>query len=1225
MKLPDQCPSTKGEKSPDAGPRELQRQSGRAYWRSVEEFADAPEFREFVEREFPAGASELAESSRRDFLKLMGASMALAGAATIPGCRRPEQKIMPYSKNPPEEIIPGEPLFYATSMPLPGGGAEGLLVETHEARPTKVEGNPLHPINQGRSSLWAQASILQIYDPDRLVQPIYRGGDEDRFATWDDFTVWQKDHFTKFDGNGGRGLAFLVGKKTSPSRDRMRDAVMQRWPQAQWIPYEPVDDEAPVEGSATAFASPHREVLHLDRARVIVSLDRDFVDPAETDFLRHSREFAATRRLSRAGDEMSRLYVVEPGFSAAGGMADHRLRLAPSRIPAFAVALGREVLQRRPAQGAAELDKALRAVSGVEGEGIDEDFLDAVVSDLLASTNRGRTLLVAGPSQPPAIHALVHALNAALGNVGTTVNYRPLPADIAASSQAGIEGLARSIESGRVDTLVCVDVDPVYNAPAGLDFAAKFARVPHTITLEVGPTETGAASEWQLNMAHWLESWGDTRAADGTIAPTQPMIAPIFSPALNEIELLALLAGVAPKAGEAQAAEGEQTEGSAVPPRPTAYDIVRETWSGFTSSRDFEKRWRRALHDGVVPGTQQPLVTPGVAYGAVAEAVRSLSIGAAPTLDAMDVVFETTNIHDGRYANCGWLQELPHGATRVTWDNPLLLSPKTAEALRLIPDAEAINHLYNKERIPVARMAMVRIDGHSVPLPVWVMPGLADNTAVVTLGYGRKVCGRVGGDASKNHRVGFNTYALRDAASKRTSRGAGIERISETYTIASTQNHWSLEGRDAIVRQLDKRWWDEYAAKPNQGAIERHGHYGTDTTLSLAERLGEMSHTPPNRSIYENPFNESTSGPAPSSTYSKRPQWGMTIDMSACTGCGVCTIACQAENNIPIVGKKEVAKGREMTWIRVDRYFTGEDLNDPDEMVHQPVACVHCENAPCETVCPVNATVHGPEGINYMVYNRCIGTRYCANNCPYKVRRFNFFDFGVKQFNGGYRESMPEGVPAPDNINLIPPRLRAKLDEIEHMKMNPDVTVRSRGVMEKCTYCIQRINQARHEVKLQGLDNVPDGFFEVACQQACPSGAIVFGDTLDESSRVHATRSDPRSYLLLGYLDTRPRTSHMLRIRNPNMTLLQARWKAKLAAGKISQKEYDERMADPFAHHGGGHGKHNGHNGHDGHDEGHGGDERAGHSFLIEPHKRREDAGYALSLRVLGSIPGVHA
>jgi molybdopterin-containing oxidoreductase family iron-sulfur binding subunit len=507
--------------------------------------------------------------------------------------------------------------------------------------------------------------------------------------------------------------------------------------------------------------------------------------------------------------------------------------------------------------------------------------------------------------------------------------------------------------------------------------------------------------------------------------------------------------------------------------------------------------------------------------------------------------------------------------------------------------------MYTKPKYPLAQMATLTVGGRTMEVPVWILPGMADNTVLFPMGYGRRVCGAVGG--SEADPVGFDANKVRDSKAGHVVRSVRLAASRGTYMIASTQNHWSMESRTAIVRNVDLPAWQKFGDVPPPTKPDEI-YAQTTKELSFAEKLGEMSHTPPNIGIYANPYNDSQVDPRPGAVYSKGPQWGMTIDLSSCTGCGACTIACQSENNIPVVGKKETAKGREMTWIRVDRYFTGDDINNPESMYHQPVACVHCENAPCETVCPVNATVHGTEGTNDMAYNRCIGTRYCANNCPYKVRRFNFFDYAVTKFNGSYygKDLMPMG--GPKNANLIPPRLREKLDEISRMKMNPDVTVRSRGVMEKCSYCIQRVNAARVETKLQDLVNIPDGFFQVACQQACPSNSIVFGDILDETSRVAKTRANQRSYMLLGYLNTRPRTSHMIRVTNPNPAL---------------RKPID----DPFHH--GGHGKDDhSEGGHDSHD--HTDTHEGGHAFF-DTRKRRTDEGYALSLRVLGAGSGVHA
>ena len=1170
----DQCPSTKGKLPAKTGAAKLGTIAGKKLWRSPEEYEGSAEFAEFVAREFPAGASEMLETNRRDFVKLMGAGLALAGAATIPGCRRPDYKIVPYTDSQPPEQVPGKPLYYATSMPLPGGGAEGLLVETHEGRPTKVEGNPLHPTNRGRSSIISQASVLNLYDPDRLLEPKVKVNGAHKSATYDDFKLWcEKELFAK--QGDGKGLVFLVDKKTSPSRDAVREQVKARWPGATWLAYDPTESEGAIEGAKAAFGAAKHEALHFDKAKVVVSFDRDFTE-GEPNALSNAREFAASRRVMKASDDMSRVYVVETAYSGLGSKADHRMALAPSRIGAFVVELAREIARQKPGAIDPGIRSALDQASVPAGDDINKEFVAALAEDLLASDHLGKSILVAGASQPAAVHALVHALNGALGNIGNTVEYWGVDDDLASSSSRSIETLSRMMTAGQVETLVCLNVNPVYDAPPALDFAKRFANVKNTITMSVESTETAAASMWALNGAHYLESWGDTKAVDGTVAPIQPMIKPIYG-GWSEIELLDFFA---------HAKDHEY--------QPDGHEIVRKQWfSEKSDSTTADKFWRRALHDGVVPGSATRPSGASVRAGTVADAIRKHTFAAAPTTGAMEAVFATTHVGDGRFANNGWLQELPHAASRVAWDNPVLISPKTARDLKLMPrgknDPEKI---YTVEE-PTARMARAEVDGQSIDIAVWIMPGMPDNTMVFQLGYGREHAGRVGNG------VGFNTYRLRKSPSTRSATGATLTRISGNYPIASTQTHWSLEGRHSLVRQIDLAAWHKYGDAPIEP--QKDEIYGVFTKrLNLAEQLGELSHTPPNVSAYENPLNESREGPAPGSPYSKDPQWGMSIDLNSCTGCGVCTIACQSENNIPIVGKKEVAKGREMQWIRVDRYFVGDSLDNPEQMMYQPVACVHCENAPCETVCPVNATVHDDRGLNLMVYNRCIGTRYCANNCPYKVRRFNFFDYGTAQFNGEYLGD--DITPRVSNVNFIPPRLRKKVTQIAQMQRNPDVTVRSRGVMEKCTYCIQRINWARMETNLQDIDGVPDGFFKTACQQACPSDSIVFGDLHDESSKVREMRDNQRSYILLGYLNTRSRTTHMIDVRNPNPRLRTP-------------------VEDPFHH--GGHGDHHDDHGHDGHNgDGHNGDghdDHNGHAF-IDPRKTTEP-GYAMSLRVLG----VHA
>jgi len=1094
-----------------------------------------------MEKEFPSGASELMNGTRRTFLKIMGASVALAGAATIPGCRRPEHTIMPYSQKMPEETIPGKALFFATSFPLPGGGAEGVLVESHEGRPTKIEGNPLHPISRGRSSVWAQASLLSLYDPDRLTDPVFTDVDQTP-RSWDDFEAWSQGHFAKFDATKGEGLAFVVEKKTSPTRDAVKARVMRRFEKAMWIAYDPVQSDEAIRGSAKVFSKPMREIFSLDKANVIVALERDFLH-REPMSLVYAREYAARRRMLTTEDTMNRMYAVESAFTITGGKADHRLKLAPSVIPAFVVALAKELMGKAGVKVSAALAAALGAIAMPQGLTFDAkqtQWIKALAADLSSAENLGKSAVMAGSSLPAPVQALVHAINDALSNVGSTVSYLPMVGDEASSSVQGMSELAAALEAGKIKTLVCLNVNPVYDAPAELNFAEKFKRAAMRITLSVDTNETVAASQWRLNGAHYLEAWGDTESYDGTIAPIQPLIAPLYG-GRSDIEVLAGIAGETVWKG---------------------YDLVRATWAKLpvaSGVAGFEKTWRRALHDGVLAGTTGAAASVASGIGdKAADALSGMTLSTGPSDSSMDVLFTVGHVGDGRYSNIAWLQELPDSMSKIVWDNVAYVSPATARRLSLVQEKET------KEKRG-AKMAKLTIGDQSMNIPVWAMPGIPENTIILPLGYGREVCGRVG------RGVGFNTYKVRGSASRRMASGAKLAPVTEgtrRYNITSTQQHGSLEGR-ALLREVDLAAWHAFGDKP----VHKKDHYGNKYSLNFAEQLGELARSPANLSIYENPFNLSKGDPDPAArdakgnppAYTKGPQWGMTIDLSTCIGCDVCTIACQAENNIPVVGKIEVNKHREMHWIRVDRYFVSDantsamEAGDDDATLSasfQPIACVHCENAPCETVCPVNATIHGPEGINYMTYNRCIGTRYCANNCPYKVRRFNFFDFGVAKFNGDHKlqEVMPGG--GPKNPNLIPPRLRDKLDEITKLQMNPNVTVRSRGVMEKCSYCIQRINEARIEVKLKNLAAIPDGFplirdgaFQSACQQACPTGAITFGDILDtqstyddptmpggkrKGSLVSNMRENARSYMLLGFLNTRPRTTHMVSVLNPN-------------------------------------------------------------------------------------------
>jgi MoCo/4Fe-4S cofactor protein with predicted Tat translocation signal len=888
--MTSQCPSTKGKKTPEkAGgmqsrPTELARLNGRGpkVWRSVDEFAGEPGFREFVEREFPKGASELLaeESTRRTFLKVMGASLALAGAATIPGCRRPDHRILPYSKEAPEDIIPGKALYYATAMPLPGGGAQGLLVETHEGRPTKIEGNPLHPINQGRSDIFSQASILQLYDPDRVMVPVRRAGGQEFQPGWEAFVAWAKgrEGFGRFDAVRGRGLAIVVDKKTSPSRDALRDRILERWPEARWVAYEPVENAAAVEGSRLAFGRPMRERLTLSKAKRILSIERDFVydDP---DALVNAREFAATRDPGEAGHAaMGRLYVAESAPSPTGAMADHHLRVAPSVATALAARVMRRVMERLGVDS--PVVRALASLPAPEGASLDEKWIEAVAQDL--ADHRGEAVMLVGRTMPAAIHAAAAVVNEALGAVGPVVTYWAMSDEEASDSAQALADLARAIDDRQVELLVTIDVDPVYNAPADLDFGARYRRVPMTICLTVGDTDTAGASTMVWPGAHYLESWGDVRALDGTVSVIQPMIAPLYD-GHSELELLAVILGddfaeerqrsevalAAERAGllaeEAAAPAGEaEGDGQHTSSGAAGYDIVRAVWraslggGGSGGDRAFEKSWRRALHDGLQMGSGGGQgERPQVQGSAVAEAVRRAPVAQrAPSDGSLDVVFATSRLYDGRFANCAWLQELPEIGSMTAWENPAFISPGTAQRLGLVPTSKDDPSNIYTEKFPKAHMASLQFGGRSVEMPVWILPGMADDTVMLRLGYGRGRCGHVGSG------VGTNVYQVRSAQAMWQAGGALLERTGGRRMVASTQNHWSLEGRDSIVRQVDLPAWDHHGGETEHA----HSLYGeapdVASDLNFAERLGELSHTPPNRSIYINPFNETHGDPA---------------------------------------------------------------------------------------------------------------------------------------------------------------------------------------------------------------------------------------------------------------------------------------------------------------------------------------------------------------------------
>jgi MoCo/4Fe-4S cofactor protein with predicted Tat translocation signal len=1011
----------------------------RTYWRSLAQLDESAESRAFLEREFQEGASELPEGiSRRDMMTLIGASLSLAGLAA---CRRPVEQIVPYV-NAPEDIVPGIPRYYATTMPF-GRSAYGLVVESHEGRPTKIEGNPSHPSTLGASSSRVQASVLGLYDPDRS-QSVRQKGER---KAWVDFVAAWAKLAEAHAADGGAGLAVVSESFASPTLARLVGQLRARYPKLVWATYDAVSDENRLAGLRAATGRDLDLLLRLDRASVIVALD---ADPLLTDpeMIRHTRGFAAGRRAGASGGEMNRLYAVEGVYSLTGAMADHRLCLESRQIAPFLAALA----ARLAPPGAGAANPAGAGIPGVEPR-----WIDAVAKDLLA--NRGKGLIVAGERQPAAVHAAVCALNSQLGNTGRTVSYFETK-DAALPSVGALASVVSAINAGAIKTLVVLGGNPVFDAPADLDFASAMAKVPTAIALGHTIDETSAAAEWHIPRAHYLESWGDARAAGGTLSVVQPLILPLFG-GRTPVEVLGLMAG------------GQDRPG---------YDIVRETWTPILGEAEFDGKWNRVLHDGLLSGSELPELVPNLTAAPFAELARLVGEGAsAPgsggepggSRSGLEVTFlPSPSLHDGRFANDGWLQELPDPLTKLTWDNPALVSPKTAASLGL------------------ANEDWVRLDysGRSLELPVWLVPGMTDGVVALTLGYGRSHAGRVGSG------VGFNAFTLRSSKASGFDGGATLTKLTRTYQLSATQHHGSMEGRPIVHESTLAELRSKPALEPNR----TEGAHGEESPRSqeggeAPGTLGVFEEEPQHFSLW----NEHV--------YDQGHQWGMTIDLNTCIGCNACMTACQSENNVPVVGKTQVAKGREMHWVRVDRYFSGDPDGSP-EVVFQPVPCMHCEDAPCEQVCPVAATVHDGEGLNVMVYNRCIGTRYCSNNCPYKVRRFNFYNFTKD---------------TPDILKLA---------------MNPDVTVRARGVMEKCTYCTQRINRVKIDARLAGRE-LRDGDVKTACQQACPASAIEFGDLRDPSSRVSTAKADPRNYALLAELNTKPRTTYLAKVRNPNPDL----------------------------------------------------------------------------------------
>ena len=977
--------------------KRLEGKSGKRYWRSLEEVADTPDFQAFLEDEFP-GRSTLLSLDRRDFLKVMGASMALAGLA---GCRRlPKEKIVPYVRMP-EEIVLGKPLTYASTMQL-GGFGIGILVESHEGRPTKIEGNPSHPASLGSTDIFTQAEILNFYDPDRARMAQLDG----QPSTYTTFLKEMRAALAKQLPSGGAGLRLLTEYVTSPTLADEIQKLLAKFPQARWHQYESIHQDSALEGGRMAFGEDVATVYHFDKARVVASFDADIFSGIGTG-VRHARDFMSNRRVEGADAVMSRLYAVECTMTLTGATADHRV----------------------PLRGG-DVEGALRTLAGLLGVGpsvaapqsMPTGWLDALAKDLAA--NLGAAVVVPGETQSLAVHALAHAINAAIGAVGETVEHlAPVHAQPMNASES-LRDLVAAMDAGRVDTLLVLGGNPAYTAPADVPFAKAVAGVKHSAHVSLSTNETSAVLSWHVPEAHFLEAWGDARAFDGTASLVQPLIEPLFD-GKSHLEVLSALTGV-PVSG---------------------YELVRKRWM---SALGGEKGWRHALHEGVVPNSRS------AAKAVTLRPEASSPPAARPAAGGMEIVLRADpSLYDGRFANNGWLQELPKPFSKITWENAAYMSLRTAEKLGVTKeDYVEISH-----------------GGRKVKAPVWPAPGHPDDSITLHLGYGRTVAGQVG-----TQKDGFDVTPLRTSAAPWGFSGAKVEKVDGRARLATTQHHHAMEGRDIL-------------------------RVGNIADMGTNPSLGPVTDV--------EPFGDATLYEEPRFDYSKGDQWAMTIDLALCTGCNACVVACQAENNIPVVGKEQVMRGRIMQWIRIDGYYDNE-LENP-EVHFQPLTCMHCEQAPCEPVCPVGATVHSAEGLNQMVYNRCVGTRYCSNNCPYKVRRFNFLNFTDNQLQFKQEERIP----------------------LLRMLNNPNVTVRGRGVMEKCTYCVQHINASRIEAK-KALRDIEDGEIVTACQQACPTRAIVFGNQNNKASRVSKSQANPRNYVLLDELNTRPRTSYLAKVKNPN-------------------------------------------------------------------------------------------
>ncbi|MEO1725458.1 MAG: TAT-variant-translocated molybdopterin oxidoreductase [Bacteroidota bacterium] len=1018
-----------------------------------------------------AGDDFASGTSRRSFMKIMGASMAFAG---LTGCRRPAEEILPYARKP-EQVIPGVPNYYATSMPL-GGPVQGILIRANEGRPTKVEGNAAHPYNQGATDVFAQASVLNLYDPDRS-RVVRRAGEAS--SSWRDFVAFARQ---MRDGGVQGNVAVLAEPNDSPTLARLRGEMEAAYPGLRWITYRALGDDTGALGTQQALGRPLRPNYDYANADIIVSFDSDEMGAEHLGTIANQRGIAASRRITEGRrSTMSRIYLVESQMSPMAGMADHRVRMRAADIPHLASAVAARLgVGSATATGTALMTADAHAAP----------ILEALIEDVQAA--QGRVVFSAGGTLPPEVHALVAALNAEYGQ--EVVRYYDTGEGTVTSQDEALQALVTDMNAGAVGALVCLGTNPVYSAPAALGFADAMANVPVTIHAGLHIDETAQRATWHVPLAHYLEQWGDGRAYDGTLSPIQPTIAPLYEDAHSDLEIVNVLT------------TGRDASG---------YDLVRTTWRSQITGA-FEDGWRTVLHDGMLRDTAYPVVQPAN--------VATPDLSGLPVLapDAMELVVRLSGkVYDGSYANNAWMQEASETVTKITWDNVAIMSHGTAEAL-------GVNSVLRKGKQYVSVVSL-KAGGETIEIPAWVQPGHPDNSVTVVAGYGRDLASdripppkpifqrfKLGyfdndiyDDGPLANGIGANVAPLRPLGGRVAVLEERPSIVDEDYLIATTQDHGGLNVENATTAVEDRG-----IIRQTTLAAYAQGDNAAYDPVPLIEDVPWQDYPP----IWGEERDAASDPRIGEAMYAEN-QWALSVDLNTCTGCNACVIACQSENNIQVVGKDQVSRGREMSWMRMDRYYMG-DMDNP-EMVSMPMMCQHCEYAPCEQVCPVNATVHSPDGTNAMIYNRCVGTRYCANNCPYKVRRYNFYN---------WTQSLPIEV---------------------QMAQNPNVTVRFRGVMEKCSFCIQRIRYA------QGIAHIEDRPMEplTACQQVCASQAITFGDIKDPDSAISAARRSDRNYAVLGYLNVKPRVTYQARITNPNPAL----------AGPVEIRGgYDEHGGDGY-------------------------------------------------------------